>query len=1591
MLKAAAGLGKFARSKKGMAVIMVVLVITGLLVVAAPFFVSMNLEHKASRNYAWKARARHVAEGALRHAVSTLYATHEDTERLTVADPAGIGPQDYDDESELAVRFDNINVYGNVNFIDSRNAIWEARVEDENGKINVNTAPPQLISNLLGVTVLTSDAAYEDTRLFVEDTTPFWTDRDPRTIDGFVRIGREYVAYCDKDAESLKGCMRGLFFTPAEHNAGALLCDGRGWKIAEHRALANPGSFTLFDTPEAVRDVVMWTRFDLVTEILRFHRLYLDRLKEFGIDERDLEALGIDPDDLEPPEYEEPEPTESQRKAASEISAAGLDPDLIKKFFGNRGMEHIARRLERMPKEHLSAVKEYYKKIESVIKAREKERKEMLERYLPTAVANLRTAIDQMKMLISFETVPADKYSEIRDFITTTSWRPSDWTRRTQLRREIPHLSTRNDENWRTVNVDYTDWFNPGTTVRILSPSAVQYGVTESWGRGGLLLSADIQHNIQFLVEDTWVWAAYRHPVNVNTASKQVLKAVFTGLALQNNAYRNSSSARIAGGGHGDIVTPAEADSLVEYFRQRGAPLQSYEDLDLVLEGAVALGIISDRDRLAIMVNAINPNDPSLRCSTTGLIFKTHNIYSITATGIVSTPAGEEIASHRIRQVVEVSPPRTLKMVIDTQEDLSAGIVSGGNWDQPEDVAFAGREQNKLVTLPNDLTPAGSGTFRFPAVDHTPEVCNMRIKTFRMKDPPGAIYMRHYDDTLDGTDDSTFTVSSSEILPATGGQPGASPTGGMTHHDFQPGQFQMWFKPYGAGPRYFFDAGELEYTNRVSFYFDGSEFVLQVSDGTLDPEAQTLRGAPPSMIQEQTWYHVAASWRGVRYGDLAIFVDGQSVGRYENYTTLSTALDNVTYRIPVDDASFIPVGAVVIMDNEVVEVIGKSGNTIEVNHVPDPPGPGDPPLPPGTQPPEKRTAARGTTPSPHPAGTVVTIFGYSNPLNEELPIGGAYTAQEMYDHQPEASLVVLGNNTMLMDNETEIGIDDATEFPQQDAIIQIGQEKIHYDQVEESGNATRLTGCTRGIEGTTASTHNNRSGIHLISLLVDTTEEYKNSGYIQLDDEWISFSKANDAQYRGRFFILPISGGRGRCGTLAMAHTRGTKVIPVFKTSNRWCGAGDIVTVVDDSGGTPKRERMIINWTYMNDVAFTDWVQRRYYPPAGSSTGGAPAGSYRGRLLKWPSGELPSELPANASVGGRAVAGSTSAGAMSARIDELITALDPISLREYNFYLHVERGANIGQGEMSIPISASNTGAKGGLVTPGQGTQAPTNPSALINILSNMFRQGALVKIDDEVIGVYGVSQTATGVTLNQCKRGILGTSAATHPGGSRVYILPFPLMGKITGNITSDGIPIEVDARFVPQEGYFQVARPNNQGEIVPYLRAQNRWFRRHVDVNYNPCFRASFGSPQTGCMQGDIAVFLPVRYWDLYTPLVDSVQGVIFQTTETIKGAYWKRITWAERDVWGKNIRLLVRFDDSAAWSDEPTNQPGGLYQFDDPAEDNILNVRADKIEIRAFFTYPQGAYMTDIWKSTAILDSIELDYCRPPIVHINEVLED
>ncbi|HYG75387.1 MAG TPA: hypothetical protein VEK08_10330, partial [Planctomycetota bacterium] len=156
---------------RGVAILMVVAILAGLMALAAPFVFSMILHNRAARADLTALQARAGAEAAQAHALSQLY---KNTLKFDLAS----GQQEVTTLEDLRVRMEfpaaskALDKY-QVNVQNPNGLMWSAKIEDEQAKVNLTTCPPNLLGNLLGSALLTQSAPAGSTSLAIDDASQF--------------------------------------------------------------------------------------------------------------------------------------------------------------------------------------------------------------------------------------------------------------------------------------------------------------------------------------------------------------------------------------------------------------------------------------------------------------------------------------------------------------------------------------------------------------------------------------------------------------------------------------------------------------------------------------------------------------------------------------------------------------------------------------------------------------------------------------------------------------------------------------------------------------------------------------------------------------------------------------------------------------------------------------------------------------------------------------------------------------------------------------------------------------------------------------------------------------------------------------------------------------------------------------------------------------------------------------------------------------------------------------------------------------------------------------------------------------------------
>ena len=150
-MTARTGFRKERTSASGIALIVAIIILATLTAIAVPFVASMISKEKVTKNNLYQTHTRLGALSAREHAVSLLMRGHSFYEHKPQALPPFNTP-DYDTPDEFKIDFDAYK-FSSVNEASNpKGQILGCEIQDEQGKINIRTAPPTLINNIRAMT-----------------------------------------------------------------------------------------------------------------------------------------------------------------------------------------------------------------------------------------------------------------------------------------------------------------------------------------------------------------------------------------------------------------------------------------------------------------------------------------------------------------------------------------------------------------------------------------------------------------------------------------------------------------------------------------------------------------------------------------------------------------------------------------------------------------------------------------------------------------------------------------------------------------------------------------------------------------------------------------------------------------------------------------------------------------------------------------------------------------------------------------------------------------------------------------------------------------------------------------------------------------------------------------------------------------------------------------------------------------------------------------------------------------------------------------------------------------------------------------------
>jgi hypothetical protein len=859
-----------------------------------------------------------------------------------------------------------------VSFADSRGISAGAEVADEQGKLHLDTAPPQTLGSLFGVGVLIEALEPKDSILVLEEASGFWSDGDASTIDGAVvlvdpRDGRvEAVTYRSRRANELRDCFRGAFFSIPSERAfppGTFVYDLRGWKIGHHKfrggAAAGyaPAELTAFATVEAVREIAGWPIAGLFLARWRGSGLSPEFLRQHGIAPQRLRDLGLD--------FALSDGAGGGRELEEELEAARrlLARQGISRTFANglesaRGARALIAFAAEVGSLSRAEARSRQERLEEALKKDRSIELQLDRAYVDACLDDLAAATRSP----GIETIRPQDLEAIRHAVTVSSWIPSRWSEAQVCPDPLPSGAA-DAESFRIAR---SGEHGGGAIVRIRSrksPDLVEFNQTVSREKNvpvngfGLLLP--LLH--AYPENDAELRFLERHPVNVNSAPALVLRAVLTGVSGFERRYsRSGEEERRAGAASPGVVLPSEADRLAAAI-VAARPLKGPRDLFDVLMRAAEAGTIDFDDVRALFVNSLQPNHHLLRVGTVGFCYRSADVYSIESRGILRDPAGGELARSTLREIVDVSPPGPLQWTLFTQWDFTSEIFIENPFTPaaPEDhhrhaVGIPGVRGHLVRSTPilyktsSSLSIASGsggisggapqGVLQFPIPGAERGTLRLECsETFANRFTHQEV--QHFRDTFDGLELALGEAWEAPDFNLQGGarvvRSGAAGTAALDL-SMLPGSVEAWvrFRTFPTavdheGLYLIADAGVEEERNRLSLLYDGSrsEWVARIHDSSL-PDPSIAEGKQFFELRAQrpldldTWYHLRLAWDGAYSGGIQLFIDGLPVGR-SNYAAeleggmppsggTALAMRSADQRFPLPRRGVVRIGAELI-------------------------------------------------------------------------------------------------------------------------------------------------------------------------------------------------------------------------------------------------------------------------------------------------------------------------------------------------------------------------------------------------------------------------------------------------------------------------------------------------------------------------------------------------------------------------------------------------------------------------------------------------------------------------------------------------------
>ncbi len=1581
-----------AKPDGGMSLILVITILSALLALALPFALSMKLQDRSTQAFANEARARLSARAGVSHAQAAVMRTHPAYERqqaLSQGDQASLG-EDLDDLDELLVTVDGFDGIESWETRSATGTMLSVDVRDAQGQVNLNACAPYLLGNLIGATVLLEDVDEESESLPIENPTVFFSDGNPQTLDGIVAVDRELVLYrhIDLAERRLVGLVRFPFDDAGlRHGEGTWVRDARYLKAWYHPFLAEWGKYRPYETVAGLRQVANWSFVDLF-RILPGYRPALFQpsvVRRSNLSGEDIRLLGLDrewpgftpgePQNLEGGEMKRLRAflaafAEIRRKPAQAAHIEAFTPGELARLYDlltvhsrgevvwsdpqrinhdvNRGNDQVLQQRLRVadasafrfpsiarigppggPYQYRMAIRNPRNNQIFIWPwlNRGYRQEEAFISARPPAPINLNTASHEV--LTAMWSVPGRNGQ--------TAWETaSSVIEARPLSNDIDHLGAVGFPLTEQSLRRWTLWLIEGGAPRCYESFGVfelDATAIESGDARNQLASYRVRQVFDAVPPVETAWSI--------DSQDDFLATVNAGPVPDNNFWRtNRGNVPRSGRAGGFVITGPSREFQVPMGR--GDPSHDENVGDLRIRH-----LVEPENNSPLYFESWNDEPEGERFRGSGLDLGVGSI----PVGDLFTPEGDPIGqgwapfqvSFWVRPagsgsggtLVEVGqeddPYNQLLLTYDSGNELLRLSL----WDGALDVSGGGRSIDLIGSV--QMRPNNWYHVLF-------QVWGTRVGEQTLFVDGKAVGEHVYRTYLTQAEDAealSFTVEdASELFPP----------------NIDDGPVLI-----GREIVEVTRAGNVLQVNR------------QIQNPAFDPNDPQASQLPPII-------------RGGSRGSTPTAHDEHTVVQPFGYTA------SCTDRVPIAGGTLtqplepvMPWTLADLADSVLIPILDSTGTTLPV--VPE--------LGTANFPPQGVIAVisfdlAGILAGNLPTAPNIEVMAYDSHTGDAfeglqrdvIPNQGSGRV----NHYSLALIVLLSIEAS--DTDDYADVDAASRYPWVQLTNAPDHEWIHYYKGStygfdnflilpvDPGNHMRFDNLPADIQPLITDVLRHFAQLVLgqnppgDAVLPDNANEIP---LTSVADSLIPYTQS----------IQPTTEltcrDRHDKGTAAQAWAGGALLCPVWSTNSDLVRDFDPVTITDAVIADPQREELEVLHTAGANArfdmcapnarrlaAFNRFVGRDYEPAAAA------------RVLRWPTGDLADLAP-------------TGANLLQGRPGSPFGARLPGDLDEVAVHgLNVTSPTRL-PGEGPVVQGTGIDVFHGPVLTTwvdGSSDRLPFDPS-----WNAWLTQGGLIMVGPEVLAAdaFGGSGGGGG-SGTPVVRGLLASRMRGHSSETRGVRLTFPGMAQTSGyGILDEQWTLYSQRNLRALDGYVAVdqGRGRGFGEVFPYTRVvgnnQGTQLERPVDELGNAVYRGAFGSGETGVAQGDILINIPARFHSRYREETSGYEGVFYQFTVPLNGAWVDRIEWDERrndPLCGADILVVARLDGYPHWDAGQNSSPRAdeLYEFREPNRDNRIGRTADQIEIRVYFPYRNESFEDDAWKTTPVLEAIRI-YTRQP----------